>query len=292
MSGVPASHDHDDPDAPSPAPTRFATDTGVERIGPGSYRATMDPSWWIVNGPNGGYVAAVLLRAVVAEVDDPSRRPRSVTLQYLRAPVEGPVEVHVRVERSGRTVSNVSARMVQGDRTVVLALAALATDRESPVSFDEGPGLPLLPDGSPVPMPEDVPVIDVDPDRDVPMRRHYELRWVLGDLPFRPASDRERRARSGGWLRPAEPEPIDEVVLVAMADAWVPPVFSRVDTPMGVPTVDLTVHFRTRPVDPFDPLFVVFDSPFAEHGYMVEHGRLLDRTGRLVAESRQLAVLA
>jgi acyl-CoA thioesterase len=72
----------------------------------------------------------------------------------------------------------------------------------------------------------------------------------------------------------------------------VPPVFSRVDTPMAVPTIDLTVHFRGRPADPFDPLLVVFDSPLAQDGYMVEHGRVLDRTGRLIAESRQLAVLA
>jgi acyl-CoA thioesterase len=298
MSGVPASHDHDDArstpaaDAAAHEPTRFATDTGVQRVDGGRYRARMDPSWWIVNGPNGGYVAAVVLRAIVAEVDDPSRRPRSVTLQYLRAPVEGPVEVLVEVERSGRTVTNVSARMVQGGRTVVLALAALAVDRDAPVSFDEGPGLPTMPDGSPVPMPEQVPLIDVDADRDVPMRQHWELRWVLGDRPFHPDPGRERRARSGGWLRPAEPEPIDEIVLVAMADAWVPPVFSRVDTPMAVPTIDLTVHFRGRPADPFDPLLVVFDSPLAQDGYMVEHGRVLDRTGRLIAESRQLAVLA
>lgn len=272
-------------------PTRFAIDTAVTPLGDGRYRARMDPSWWIIAGPNGGYVAAVLLRAVIAAVDDPVRRPRSLTLHYLRPPAEGDVEVEVVVERSGRTVSNVSARMHQGGRTVVLALVALAADRDEVVAFDETQGLPTLDDGSPVPPPEEVPVQEVDPDRDVPMRRHYDLRWVLGDLPFRPGQA-ERRARTGGWLRPAEPEPVDEVVLAAMTDAWMPPIFCRVDQPLAVPTIDLTIHFRARPVDPLAHCFVEFDSPVARDGYLVEHGRILGADGRLLVESRQLAVVA
>ena len=83
-------------DAPSRSdpPTRFAAETAVERLAPGRYAGSMYPSWWIVNGPNGGYVAAVVLRAIVAEVADPARRPRTLTMHYLRAPAAGPVEVH------------------------------------------------------------------------------------------------------------------------------------------------------------------------------------------------------
>ena len=279
--------------APGSPTTRFSADTSVEPLGDGRYRGRMDPSWWIVAGPNGGYGAAVLLRAVVAEVGDDERRPRSITLQYLRPPAEGDVEVEVTVERSGRTVTNVSARMTQDGRTLVLALATLAAARPSSVSFDEGPGLPLLPSGTPVPMPGATPAREVDPERDVPMRRHYDLRWVLGDLPFSAGgSSGEPSAYNGGWLRPAEPEPIDEVVLLAMADAWMPPLFSRVDVPLAVPTVDLTVHFRALPEDPLDHCFVEFTSPLARDGYLVEHGRILSRSGRLLAESRQLAVVA
>ncbi len=272
--------------------TRFACDTSVTPLGDGRYEAVMDPSWWIVAGPNGGYVAAVVLRAIVAEVADPARRPRSITLQYLRPPGAGPVQVDVVVERAGRTVSNVSARMTQDGRLLVIALAALATDRPGSIEFDEGPGLPVRPDGSAVPLPEDIPVQEVDPDRDVPMRSHYALRWVLGDLPFRAEPSDNPRASTGGWLRPAESEPIDEIVLAAMTDAWMPPIFSRVAVPLAVPTIDLTIHFRDVPTDPLDFCFVHFDSPLAANGYLVEHGRILDRHGRLLAESRQLAVVA
>ncbi len=77
-----------------------------------------------------------------------------------------------------------------------------------------------------------------------------------------------------------------------MSDAWLPPIFSRVDHPLAVPTVDLTVHFRALPADPLDFCFAEFDSPLAADGYLVEHGRVLDRDGRLLIESRQLAVVA
>lgn len=272
-------------------PTRFAADTSVERIGPGLHRAVIDPSWWIINGPNGGYVAALVLRAMLAEVGDPDRRPRTLSIHYLRSPGEGPAEVAVEIERSGRTVTNVSARLTQGGRTMAIALAALAVDRAAPVSFDETPGLPRADDGGPLPMPEQIPLEPVDPDRDVPMRRHYDLRWAVGEPPFR-ASGPEASARCGGWLRPAEDEPIDEVVLAAMSDAWLPPIFSRVDHPLAVPTVDLTIHFRALPEDPADHCFVEFTSPLAADGFLVEHGRILDRRGRLLVESRQLAVVA
>ena len=289
-----------EPDQPSRTPldagaiTRFAADTSVEPLGDGRYRGVMDPSWWIIAGPNGGYVAAVVLRAIVAEVGDPLRRPRSITLQYLRPPSAGPVEVDVVIERSGRSVSNVTARMTQDGRLLVLAIAVLAADRVDSLSFDEGPGLPVMPDGRPVPMPEQIAARPYDPELDVPMRRHYDLRWVLGNLPFTvdPDRDADARASTGGWLRPIEPEPIEELVLAAMTDAWMPPIFSRVSVPLAVPTIDLTIHFRARPVDPLDFCFVHFDSPLAADGYLVEHGRVLDRHGRLLAESRQLAVVA
>lgn len=113
---------------------------------------------------------------------------------------------------------------------------------------------------------------------------------MLGALPFRPGA--ELRAHCGGWMRLVDPPPVDEVVLVAMADAWLPPVFSRVATPVAVPTMDLTVHFRSRPGEDSRWCFVEFASPVCRDGYLVETGVVRDVTGRLLADIRQLAVLS
>ncbi|MGZ4784895.1 MAG: acyl-CoA thioesterase domain-containing protein, partial [Acidimicrobiales bacterium] len=67
-------------------PSRFATDTAATPLGAGRYTARVDPGWWIERGPNGGYVAALILRAVTAEVADPDRQLRSFTVHYLAPP--------------------------------------------------------------------------------------------------------------------------------------------------------------------------------------------------------------
>lgn len=272
--------------------TRFERETSVAPIGGGRYRAILHRSWWIIAGPNGGYIAAILLRAMVAAVDDDSRRPRSLTVQFLRPPTEGDVTVEVVTERSGRTVTNLTARMTQDDRLIALALGAFGTDKSDAVSFDESNGLADAVGLESVPSPESVEVVEIDPDRDVPMREHYDLRWVIGARPFTTEEPSGERARSGGWLRPAEQVPVDEIVLAAMSDAWMPPVFSKLTAPAPVPTIDLTIHFRALPADPLGFCFVLFESPLASRGYLVEHGQLLAPDGTLLAESRQLAVLA
>lgn len=273
--------------------TEFERDTAVEPVGDGRFRARISPSWWIVTGPNGGYVAAVVLRAMVAAVADPGRRPISSTFHYLRPPEAGPVEVDVTVERSGRTVTNVSARLLQDGRLLVIALAAFGVARDGALDFDETEGLPLRPDGSPVPGWADIEPGPVDPERDIPMRSRYELRWGFGAVPF--VGGPGAKADNAGWLRLKESPPVDEVVIVAMSDAWIPPVFSRSTEQIAVPTVDLTVHFRGRPSpsvtgDDAAWCFVRFTSPVARDGYIVEHGSVWDPSGRLLADVRQLAV--
>jgi acyl-CoA thioesterase len=271
----------------------FTRHTAVVPSGDGRYGATIDRSWWIIAGPNGGHVAAVVLRAVDAELGAAAFPVRTASFHFLRPPVEGPVEIDVVVERRGRTVQSATARVYQDGRLLVISVVHAGAVRPGSLSFDEDPGLPVLPDGRPVPPPEEAPPpVDLDPDRDIPMRGHYELRWVLGDVPFESRPDGDPRAHCGGWIRFREPTPLDAAALTAIADAWLPPVFSRVAVPLAVPTVDLTVHVRNAPTDDSGWCFIETMSPVAADGYLVEHARIHDRNGVLLAESRQLAVVA
>ena len=47
------------------------------------YDGRIDGGWWIERGPNGGYIAAVVMRGFPAEVADPDRHARSLTVHYL-----------------------------------------------------------------------------------------------------------------------------------------------------------------------------------------------------------------
>ena len=107
--------------------TPFETETAVEALGGGRYRVVISGNWSVPTGPNGGYVAALILRALVTEVADDARAPRSLTIHYLSAAREGEAEVQVTVERTGRSLTSLSARLIQGERLIAIATA----DRKS-----------------------------------------------------------------------------------------------------------------------------------------------------------------
>ncbi len=262
--------------------SRFATDTAVTDHGDGRYTATIDRSWWIMRGPNGGYLAAIVARALLAEVAGTGQRLRSLTLHYLRAPAEGPCEISVTVERRGRTLTSLSFRLTQDDRLMVLGLAATAVDREGPV-FSDLPLPSVDPPSTPTPMLEP-PAGAIS----IPMRDHYEMQPRIG--PDRWAGEVAEEAVTGGWIRLADPEPVDDIVVAALADAWTPAIFNRTLDPLGVPTIDLTIHFRDEPPAEPDWTFTRFTSRHAVGGYVEEDGELWASDGRLLAQSRQLAV--
>ena len=271
-----------EPDIPRPEDftdaVDFETDTAVTSLGNGRWQADVRRGWWIVRGPNGGYLAAIVLRAILAEIDDPARRPRSLTLHYIAPPVAGAADVDVTVERSGRSLTTVTARLSQEGEVKVLAIAAIAADRPSPEwSTLEGPQAPE---------PEALPTSNEGAA--VPLGARFEQRWVEG-RPFSGAA----RAHTVGWIRPNEPTAFDWPLVAALTDAWLPAIFVKHEGFAAVPTIDLTIHFR-------DPLpagdtsrawaLVRFTTDVSSSGYIEEDGEVWSQDGRLLAQSRQLAV--
>ena len=114
-------------------------DTALEPLTPTRWRGTVSDRWWIVRGPFGGYVATFLTRAMMAAVDDPARRPRSLTVHFVEPPQAGPVEVCATVERSGRSATTLNLRLEQDGRPVALALGSCAAWRDGEPEWAETP---------------------------------------------------------------------------------------------------------------------------------------------------------
>lgn len=260
----------------------FERDTAVQREAAGPYAATIDASWWVVAGPNGGYVAAILVRALTdAAGGDPEQpRPlRSLTVHYLRPPAAGPVRIEVTVERAGRSVSYLSARLEQDGRPFALALAVLATDREGKLEIDDAP------------MPQVAPPdrIEAQPDHPAlpPFGGHFDFRLALGDPPFGGASE----ALTGGWLRLRdEDRPLDAPLVTALCDSWYPAAFAVATEPIAVPTLDLTVHLRAPLPRPAGWVLARVRTRVARAGMLEEDAELWSQDGELLAQSRQLAL--
>lgn len=265
--------------------TAFDTDTALRAAGPGVYEGTIEESWRIVRGVNGGHVAAILLRGCSMAVDDADRSPRSLTVHFLRVPKEEPFRLEVSVERAGRTLSTVTARLVQDAKPVALAVGAFALEREGPI-FEElsSPEVPGPDEAEPI------------PDRDdFAFGRHFDIRRAIGPSTPDPAAP----AETGVWIRLRQPRVADHLLVTQLLDAWAPAVFTKLGQGGGgggVPTIDMTWHYRhALPIPgaaPDDWYLGVFRSQTARGGFVEEDGWLWDRRGVLVAQSRQLAMLA
>jgi acyl-CoA thioesterase len=253
----------------------FDADTALDPAGEGRWRAHAAANWFVEKGPNGGFLAALAVRALAETTDRP---PRSLTLHYLEAPVEGELEVRTEVRREGRSTTAVQVEIHQDGKPVTLALAACGDARDGQPEWDDA----VRPD---MPPPEECDPFDTSHPRAPAFFRNYELRWKRLDPEERPATVR-------GWLRPTDPRPVDAVLLAALTDALVPPAFMRMSERLFVPTIDLTIHFRDRPPEGAHPWVLgVFSTRVGGGGVCEEDGELWSEDGRLLAQSRQLAIV-
>jgi acyl-CoA thioesterase len=261
--------------------TEFDRDTAVVRTGDDTFTASLSKEWWVFAGANGGYLASVLLRALTERVGDPSRAARSLTVHYVRPPAEGPADIETEVVRSGRSLATLTARLTQGGEVAALATAAFSKARPS-LEFHDA----AMPD---VPAP-DATAPSTWPEALLPpIARRFAYRPVSSEAMFAG----EERAEVGAWLRLREPRPLDPVLLATVADALAPAVFPKADRPVNATTIDLTVHFRApASAEPDDGwCLATFRSTVAVDGFVEEDGAIWSPSGRLVAHSRQLALV-
>jgi acyl-CoA thioesterase len=260
----------------------FDADTTVEDLGGGRFGAEMSERWWVGKGPNGGYVAAVILRAIQASASA-ERAPRSLTVHYQRAPLVGAVEVSVQIERRGGRVTFLSARLTQGGKVQATAQAVLSENWSEEEAFAEA----RMPDAG---EPGELHTIDPTADGRPNMLQNYRLRPALGERAFSGGDP-----YTGAWIRAREPHLLDAPLAAALLDTWFPAPFVRLERAVGAPTIDYTVHFRSPlpppGAGPEDPYLVAFRSSTARHGFFEEDGELWSADGTLLAQSRQLALL-
>jgi len=265
---------------------RFSEAMEMQELEAGRLVAHFDRSWWVVNGPNGGVIAALMVRAAQHCLAE-DRCVRTVTTHFVSAPKEGSVTIEVTVERQGKIAGFASLRMLQQDRLIATSLVAVAEVDQVPHQWEQRnfPKLPAL---------EDCWMMKTTPPL-VPLHSRWDRRWGLG-VPGQPDTSTVAGGyEAGGWIRLSEPEPFDEALLAAMADAWVPAIMAHTDLAVHAPTLELTVQFRADPreleMTSDNYCAAVFRQLSGGEGFLDETGEIWSPDGQLLALSRQLAVL-
>ncbi|HEY1118133.1 MAG TPA: thioesterase family protein, partial [Acidimicrobiales bacterium] len=193
----------------------------------------------------------------------------------------GPADIRVREVRRGRRVSTYDAVLVQEDKEVAHAVV-------STHDWDAAGSVEHTPHPAPVvPRPEDcADASQLIPAGMVPILDLYTYRApvVAGWLRGEPTGVTESLC----WIRSADERPVDALLAGAMVDAF-PPVTAEIGH-LASATIQLTVHYRRRPETVWALGHVVTRHVIA--GYHDEDVELWDEQGRLIAQGRQLAILA
>jgi len=259
---------------------RFATATAATRTGDGSYAAEVLPGWDIAGNANGGYLLAIAARALLDATGRPD--PVTVTGHFLAPGKPGPVHVAAEVVKEGKRFATGRATLLAADRPLLTVLATLGD-----LAGERGD---LLVDGSP----PDLPPIDrcahvvATETFPPPFMGKVDLFLHPDDVGFA-AGERSGIARVRGWFQLLDGEPVDTVALLCALDAFPPTIFNTHLPVAWTPTVELTCHVRARPSP--GPLRCRFTTRFVTGGFLEEDGEIWDVDGRLVAQSRQLALV-
>lgn len=257
----------------------FSEATSIDRVEPGRYAADIDGTWAVGDVPNGGYLLALVLRAVLAE--SPQPHPIASSAYYLTPPKAGPAIVEVQTLRVGRTTGTLQATLIQDDQAVMHVTAT--TGQLDPRSVPEWSG----PTPEPVADLDDcVPaLVDLPDGTHVGLLEHVDLRLdpqTLGWFSGRPAGSLAMR----GHLRLPDGTQPDPLVLAMAVDALPPTVFGL--GRLGwAPTVQLSVLTRALPAAGW--LTVHLRGRLVRDDWFDEEAEVYDANGDLVAQSRQIA---
>lgn len=265
---------------PTAGSYRFDRDTAVDKRDDGEFTTTLTDAWTtFTTHPNGGYVLGAALAGLGQSLAQPD--PLAVSAFYLRPAAPGPATVHTEVVREGRRTATGQAVLEQGGKEVVRVGATYGDLSPDPaarvLSLVQPPDLPG-PEQCLVPAEFEAPQ-GLSIAQSVEYRYPSRPGWLDGRTDGPPHAE--------FWMRFADGRPADTRALVSMVD-FAPPAVLEIGEFKTV-TVELTVHVRARPAPGWLACRVL--TRHVGGGLHEEDMEIWDRSGVLVAQCRQLAML-
>lgn len=257
----------------------FDRDTAVRDTGDGTFEATVTDGWNTFAGPDGGYLVAIAATALQRILPMPD--PLATAVHFVRPVAPGEVTITTDVVKTGRRHATGRALVAQGGKPAVVLTSTfcdLSAAQGRHLSLGAPPALPA-PDRSVDP----IGAMDTSAASLVE-RLDYRLKALPGWVQGRPSGD----PTSEFWMRFKDGRPPDPLALLFLVDA-APPAILEIGE-LGSSTVELSVHVRARPAPGW--LACRLQTRHVAGGYHEEDMEIWDSAGSLVAQSRQLALLA
>jgi len=258
----------------------FADTLKLAPAGPNLWAADADSLFSNGDGRQfGGWVAAVLLKATLAEAK-PTQTPRALVVHFLAAVRSGEFSVRLTAMREGRSVSYWQAELVQGGSVCTHAIITLGEGRADPLARTAG--------AKPDAVHPDTPGLGrFTPP--VPFGRELQARWVEG-APFEGNDPR----RSLFWSRTTASTGLDTTKLAFLADFVPPRVFYAANAFVPSTTLSMTIYFHATAAElemvGDDYILAEAHARRIEGGYWDHTVSFWSAHGALLATTEQLAL--
>ncbi|WP_436326482.1 thioesterase family protein [Brevibacterium sp. FAM 27836] len=261
--------------------SEFARATAVERNGDHSFTADLDAGWKVAGAVNGGYLLGVAGRAL-RDLRPTTPDPLVISTFYLGPSREGPVDITTRTLREGRSTANYGIELSQNGAPTIAAMATMGNLGELPDDVATTATPPQMP-----PPEECISVAEASEDfkNAAPIIDRFDMRLDPATAGFAVGKP-SGRGLLQGWIRlvdGTDPEPLS---LLTFLDAF-PPVMFDLGRFNWAPTMELTAHVRALPAPGW--IGARISTKNIAGGMFEEDCDLWDSSGRLVAQSRQLA---
>jgi hypothetical protein len=251
---------------------------------PGVYDTSLSEEWCVVGKPNGGYMAAVMIRAVAAELaasgqDHPDCV--AITSTYFGAPDPRDAIVDVAVLRAGRGVTQARATLLQDGQPMVESHLVMSRLKAPDRVYDTSPP-PTMADPAECirgtsgegPFAHRVMIMEGTAVLLDPSTAAFNQGFEAGVAEVR------------GWATFADGRPIDGLALHYLIDC-LPPATFPLQSAGWVPTLQLTSYLRAHPAP--GPVIIRQKAQVIDAGFVDEVCEIWDSTGQLVAQGTQLA---
>jgi acyl-CoA thioesterase len=253
----------------------------LTRTGENTYAARTDDAYWNLIGPFGGWIAGVLIRAVL---EDPRHigDPLSISVNFAGSMEAGPFAVRVREFRHNRSTTFWSSEIVQ-EQAGVEMLCAFATivtarRRETPEFVDVTAPVVAAPEE----------LVSFSPvGSTLKFLERLEMRYVTN--PF--SAENPDGARIS-WTRIRDGGPLDFEALTALCDSGLPHIFSRLKKRVPISSVTMNVFFHTTrealALVGDDFVLSVAQMRIATRGFFDATTTMWTRSGTLLATTEQV----
>ena len=257
----------------------------LNQVSENIFSFTPDSRYFVGNTPHGGYLLALMNKAMTQVLPHPSAINSNV--YYLDRTEPESAELHVEVFRASKGSSMGQVKLIQNNKITCL-YSALCSDFEYMKGYS----------GLSTPMPEIMKTVNQDDFKVM----HYE-NLGLGSTPAfiqqlnmsvhpdhawwdRDISSDDAEARCSAYLE-LEGGIADTFVLSYLADILPPVVQNKYGSLGWIPTLALTCNIRQLPQT--NLLFIDGLAKDISNGYFEQDCYIWDMNGNLVATSRQLA---